>query len=122
MPQPSTTRDAIKRVLRELGPMTAAEIAEELGKPMKTISSCISTSRSATKKHFYIVDYAPQIGRSGLPAAIFKEGCRKDVPAPIHDRNEISRRYYQNHKAQIKLRRGKQEITPFTSLIIQVTR
>jgi predicted ArsR family transcriptional regulator len=122
MPQHPVTRDAIKRVIKDLGPMTYVEIAQELGLKEKTVSSCISTSRSGKTKHFYVVDYRPQIGRSGLPVAVFQVGSRKDAPFPETDRSATSRRYYQNHKAQIKLRRGAREITPFTSLIIQVTR
>jgi hypothetical protein len=122
MPQPSTTRNAIKRLLREFGPMSVAEIAAELGKKAKTVSSCISTSRDTKEKHFYIVDYEPQVGRSGLPAGIYAEGNRKDAKPPETDRAATSHRYYENHKARIKLRRGKKEITPFTSLISQITR
>ncbi|OJB09142.1 hypothetical protein [Burkholderia ubonensis] len=122
MPQPPKTRDAIKKLLREFGPLSAVEIAEELGMSLKAISSCLSTSRTGKHKHFYIVGYRPQVGISGLPAGLYAEGNRKDAVPPPCDKKAIGARYYQNHKATIKLKRTTRRAGPFTSLITQVTK
>ncbi|RQZ08924.1 hypothetical protein DF105_01070 [Burkholderia stagnalis] len=122
MPQPSTTRNAIKKLISDLGPLTAAEIAEELGMTLKAISSCLSTSRTGKRKHFYIVDHRPQVGVSGLPAGIYAVGNRKDAAPPPCDKKGTAARYYQNHKATIKLKRTTRKAGPFTSLIVQVAK
>ncbi|KVP76902.1 hypothetical protein WJ94_15940 [Burkholderia ubonensis] len=122
MPQPPKTRDAIKKLIRDLGPLTAAEIAEELGKTLKAVSSCLSKSRSGKQKHFYVIGYRPQVGVGGLPAGLYAEGNRKDATPPPHDKKVIDARYYQNHKATIKLKRTTRRAGPFTSLITQVTK
>lgn len=121
MPTPPTTREAIKRLLREHGPMTVLEIAEEMKKPASTVSSCISTARAGKKKHFYVAGHRPQVGISGMPAGLYAVGNRPDAEPPEHNRKAIGARYYQNNKARIKLRRGVREINPFTSLISQIT-
>ncbi|KVN08211.1 hypothetical protein WT09_30780 [Burkholderia stagnalis] len=122
MPHPSTTRDAIKKLIRDLGPLTAAEIAEELGKSLKAVSSCLSTSRTGTRKHFYVIGHRPQVGVSGLPSGLYAIGNRKDVAPPPPDPKGAAARYYQNHKATIKLKRTTRAAGPFTSLITQVTK
>lgn len=122
MPQPSTTRDAIKKLIRQHGPLTAAEISEELGMTLKAISSCLSSSRTGKRKHFYIMGHRPQVGISGLAAGIYAIGSRKDVPPPMPDRKATCARYYVNHKATIKLKRTTRDAGPFTSLVTQVTK
>lgn len=122
MSTPPITREAIKRLIRENGPMTVEEIAHELGKPKKTVGSCMSLARSGKLKHFYIKDHKPQIGRSGMPAALYAIGNRPDASRPTVDRKAVDRRTYEKHKALIKLRRSTRPESPFKSLITQVTR
>lgn len=122
MPTKPTTRDAIKRAIREFGPMTVQELAEELGKNPKTIGSCISTSRSGKKKHFYVKDWRPQVGIAGLAAGIYAVGNRPDAEPFVHDRKATNARYYANNKALIKVRRTGRSSNHFTSLIAQVTK
>jgi hypothetical protein len=122
MPTKPTTRDAIKRAIREYGPMTARELAEELGKSVKTIGSCISTSRSGKKKHFYVKDWRPQMGIAGLAAGIYAIGNRPDAEPFVQNRKATNARYYQNNKALIKVRRAGRQTNHFASLISQVTK
>ncbi|MDW9243589.1 hypothetical protein C7S13_3067 [Burkholderia cepacia] len=102
--------------------MTVLELAEELGMNPRTVGSSMSNARVGKKKHFYIVDYRPQVGNSGLAAGIYAIGNRKDAVRPPPDKKAAGARYYQNHKATIKLKRGRRDINPFTALITQVTR
>ncbi|MBB3256889.1 hypothetical protein [Paraburkholderia sp. WP4_3_2] len=118
-PKPKT-RDRVKALIREHGPMTTEEIAAELGMLKKTISSCISNSRSTKAKHFYVKDYLPQRGRSGLPAARFALGNRRDAPFPETNRKATARRYYDRNKGVIKARRTTREASPFKSMITQL--
>lgn len=122
MAQKPITRDAIKRILRDFGPMTMAEIAAEIHKPIGTINSCINTARKTKAKHFYIFNYDRRIGMKGGFPAIFAEGNRKDAPYPDTSRRTKDHRYYEQNKERLKfLRRG---VTPghFDMLIAQVTR
>jgi hypothetical protein len=113
-------REAIKRVIREHGPMTVTEIAEELGRSLITIGSCISTARTGKVKHFYVKTHKPQVGRSGVPAGVYAIGARKDAEPPPADRKAGDRRYYAKNKAAIKLRRTPRANNHFRSLITQV--
>lgn len=122
MPTKPTTRDAIKRAIREYGPMTAQELAGELGKPVKTIGSCISTSRSGKKKHFYVKEWRPQVGIAGLAAGVYAVGNRPDAEPLVYDRKVINARSYQKNKALIKMRRSGRQTNHFASLISQVTK
>ncbi|MEK6418437.1 MAG: hypothetical protein V4801_02455 [Burkholderia gladioli] len=122
MPTKPTTRNAIKAAIREHGPMTVQELAEELEKSIKTVGSCIASSRAGKKKHFYVISWRPQVGISGKPAGVYSLGNRADAPKPITDRKATCARYYKQNKARIKLKRGGRAITPFTSLITQITR
>lgn len=121
MPMKPTTRDAIKRLIKEFGPMTVQELADELGKPAKTIGSCISESRRRPEKHFYVKEWRPQIGVAGLPSGVYAIGNRKDAQKPETDVKATRASYYRKHKAKIKLKRGNRAINPFTALITQVT-
>lgn len=120
MPTPPRTREAIKALIREHGPMTTEEIADELGMLKSTVSSCISSSRSTTAKHFYIKGFRPQLGRAGLPAALFAVGDRKDAEPPEPDRKAIARRSYWKRKGLIKARRSTRAQSPFKSMITQL--
>jgi hypothetical protein len=120
MSTPPSTRDAIKRLISENGPMTIEELAAELGKPKKTVGSSVSSARIGKVKHFYIKDYQRQVGRSGIPAALYANGDRRDAPYPGADKRTTDRRSYEKHKAIIRLRRSTRPQTPFKSLITQL--
>jgi len=120
MPAPARTREAIKALIREHGPMTTEDLADELGMLKSTVSSCISTARKTPEKHFYIKSYVPQIGRAGLPAGLFALGNRRDASPPETDRRAIGRRSYRNNKAVIKARRSARAPSPFKSMLTQL--
>ncbi|WP_186183761.1 hypothetical protein [Burkholderia gladioli] len=121
MPAQPRTREAIAQAIRDFGPMTCQELAQELGMHIKTIASCLSYARSGKEKHFHVVAWRPQRGISGLPAGVYALGDRRDAKPPVTDRRASQSRYYQNNKARIKVKRGNRDINPFTSLITQVT-
>jgi hypothetical protein len=125
MPTKPTTREAIKRAISEFGPMTIQELAEELGKPVKTIGSCVSESRNTKAKHFYVKEWRPQVGISGLPSGVYALGKREDAPKPPTDLKASQARYYLRNKEKIKLRnklkRMRRQRNPFMTLIQQVT-
>jgi hypothetical protein len=78
MAQAPNTRDAIADLLKSVGPMTAAEIANMLGKNIKTVQSCIATARKTKKRHFYVHGYEYTPGFNGVPA-IYAAGNRRDA-------------------------------------------
>ncbi|VWB07722.1 hypothetical protein [Burkholderia lata] len=122
MPTKPTTRDAIKRAIKEYGPMTVQELAVELEKRVKTVGSCISSSRAGKKKHFYVKEWRPQVGIAGLAAGVYAIGSHRDAEPFTQNRKATNARYYQNNKGLIKVRRAGRQVNHFASLISQVTK
>jgi hypothetical protein len=114
MPRVPTTRDAVKKVILDHGPMTCAQIARLLGRKRHTISSCVNEANESGKKHFCIVGYDLHVGGTGRPAAIFAIGDAPKVLRP--SANEMS------GWALRRLSRKVRRIDPFASLITQVTK
>jgi hypothetical protein len=117
MPQAPTTRDAIVALLKDVGPMTAAEIASMLEKNIKTVQSCIATARNTKKRFFYIQGYEFTPGSNGVPA-IYAAGRKPD--AERVDRGATQHLYYERTKHLRKLLNSPR-VGHFDVLIAQVT-
>ncbi|MDE1179476.1 sigma-70 region 4 domain-containing protein [Paraburkholderia sp.] len=118
MPQPPKTRDAITLVLKEMGPMTAEEIAQELGMKLKTVQSAICIARKKPQKYFYIVDFVFTPGLNGVPA-IYAAGNKRD--ALRMTRRERSKERYERNRPTRELMHQVMPGNPFGVLIAQVT-
>lgn len=118
MPQQPTTRDAITRLLKEIGPMTAEEIASMLGKNVKTISSSICSARRKPQRFFYVYGYDFTPGFNGVPA-IYAAGRKQD--AKRMDKADVAHEYYERTKHVRKLRKHPPS-GHFDVLIAQVTK
>ncbi|WP_027798275.1 sigma-70 region 4 domain-containing protein [Paraburkholderia dilworthii] len=118
MAQEPTTRNAITRLLTEFGPMTADEIACELGMHLKTVASAICIARKKPEKYFYVYAYDFQPGSNAVPA-IYAAGKKPD--AKRMEKALVSRLYYERTKHGKKILRQVQAGNPFGILIAQVT-
>ena len=122
MPTPPKTRDAITRLLQEIGPMTANELAIQLSMKVRTVQSCISTSRATPERHFYVIGYERQVGRRGLWAQIYQAGNKRDARTPVIDRSVTDARYREKKEAAQRLARhpGFEKGNPFAVAMLQV--
>lgn len=126
MPQPAYTRTAIQQLIRDNGPMSAAELTEALKMKRITVTSCIISAREKYGTEFFrIADYRRQQGRGGREIPIYGLGPGKDVPPPKFGdkaRKETQKRYADKMRATInarhRVRRGNDaQINPFEQLI-----
>lgn len=126
MGMPASTRNAIIELIREHGPLSAAEITDLLKMNRVTVSSCIGAAREKYgTKFFRIADYGRQQGKGGREIPIYGLGPRSDVrPPQLGDqaRKESQKRYVDKMRATInaknRLRRNKGvPINPFQQLI-----
>lgn len=126
MPQPAYTRTAIQQLIRDNGPMTAAELTEALQMKRITVTSCIAEARNKYgTKFFRIADYRRQEGQGGREAPIYGLGPEPDVkPLKFGDktRREVQKRYADKMRATINARHRVRRnqgaaINPFEQLI-----
>jgi hypothetical protein len=120
MTQKSPTRDAIVRLLRELGPMSAAELGEILGKPTGTIHSCIADARKPGNRRFYIAGYGEAVGRQYRRPALFANGNKPDVDYPHLGMAQKYKRHWQREKMRRRIS-AVGPTNPFATLIAQVS-
>lgn len=124
MPSVPVTRDAIKKALRDHGPMTAPEIIETLGRPVEAINGSIRAARVKGTMHFRIIAYRRQLEHGGRQSPVYDVGPGADVakPPPLGKKghNEAQHRYAATRKAERRvfdaMRRGG-KINPFMQLI-----
>ena len=117
MPVPPTTRDAITAALKECGPMSVQEIAEHLGMDRNRINTCMTTARANHPgRHFRIIRYRPQVGRSGRETPIYSASPGPDAPRPVFDKAEGRRSHYQRNRARLAAERYRRRGTEATWL------
>ncbi len=112
---------AIEKLLREQGPMTAAEIAEALEFTRSRVDASIIEARKRYgTTHFRITGYKRQVGIQGREAAVFAAGPGKDVPRPamdtLDDRRAIQQRYRDKYRYILRMRNQKRRhgaLNPF---------
>lgn len=120
MPTVPVTRSLILDLLREHGPMTSAQVAQELDWPRSRVNGCIAKARGDHgTRYFVIVGYHAQRGRGGREAPVYAPGPGKDAPRPVFEEKKRQQRYRDKHRVLINLRsrvrRGK-AVTPFDQL------
>lgn len=105
MPSKATTRTAVLELLAEEGPMTAREIAEQLGVHHRAVASSIRLARETQPGQvFAIVDWRPTRGRGGAIAPVFHAVARPDAPRLKIDPMDRRRRYNQKVAGLVRLR------------------
>lgn len=104
----SKTRQIIINALRELGPMTIHEIAEETGLPVRKVSRQICATRHMHPgKYFRVVRYQPLVGRTGKDLRVYAAEEGPDVPNKVDEAARLKARqarYRNKHRAVINAR------------------
>ncbi len=104
MSVPSPTRDKILTLLRDTGPMTAAELSDALGMRRQQVDCAIRKTR-AHKGFMHITGWKRSLGTRGAMGAIWAAGPGRDAkqPEPL-TKAQTNASYYQKHKAVIRLK------------------
>jgi len=127
--QQPTTRDAILALLAEQGPLTAAQIAEELNKTRRSIDGALNGARKKYgTQYFRIAGYARQVGIRGREAPQYAPGPKPDAKRPDmrtdEDAKRIQARYREKYRYILRLRTQKRRhgsINPFLAILGKVS-
>ena len=96
----------IETTLKDLGPMTSAEICQELGLEKGDLSSIISRMCRPHKQNprrLYITAYVyeHETHERRYPRAVYALGDEPNKPKPKTNRKEIVRRYNENKRKRL---------------------
>ena len=129
MNRPSPARDAVLQLLKDHGSLSCREMAEELGRPISSMSSLITRLRqSGVPIRIACYRHQPD-GRQGSLVPVYALGTEPDSQYPrlpsIKTRRRVyNRKYRQRHYGKVylknKVRQG-QEVNPFTMMIRSLT-
>jgi hypothetical protein len=129
MPIHPVVRDTITQALRELGPMSAAEIAEATGLPRGKVNASLTNARANHPgKFFRISRWQLQVGRKGRETPIYAAAPGKDAERPAFDeahRKAANQRNYRANRARWaaqRKRRAGVATSPWAGLIPMETR
>lgn len=129
MPVPPVVRDAITKALRDLGPMSAEEIAEATGLPRGKVDGAMARARkNHPGKFFRVSRWRDQSGRQGREIPIYAAAPGKDADRPVFDddrRKALNRRNYRENRAiraAQRRRRIGSSASPWAGLITMETR
>lgn len=121
-------RELLIKTLKELGPMTAAELTEATGLKRNQVDTCLVGTRKAyPKKYFIIRGWHRNYGLSGRMAPIYGYGNGPDVKPPAPDDSKArNARWRDKHRAILRVRgnqvRGSNLVSnPFAQLITLAT-
>jgi predicted ArsR family transcriptional regulator len=125
-PKPRTG-DKVLELLRDIGPMSAREIADFLGVRIQNIHSAITVMRDNEAKgeprRLYVKDWEfPSRPNGGRENAVWALGTKKDKRRPARDRSVAGRRYRDKQAAIDQAKRiGTQAAgNPFGLVIAQL--
>jgi predicted ArsR family transcriptional regulator len=101
-PKPRTGAKVLE-LLRDIGPMSAREIADFLGVRIQNIHSAINVMRENEAKgeprRLYVKDWEfPSRPNGGRENAVWALGTKKDKPRPRRNRYAADRRYFLKQK------------------------
>lgn len=96
----------IEKILSDLGPMTGAEICQELGVAKSEVSAVISRMAKPSKtmpKRIYVLKYIHEheTHERRYPRAVYAIGDLEDKPKPKPNRRETVRRYNANRRKRL---------------------
>lgn len=125
MGQPAYTRTALVQLLRDNGPMSAAELTERIELNRKTVNAAIISARKKYGTQFFrIVRYEFTRGRGGREVPIYDVGPGEDCRKPHMGQTAAKARHARYRKkmrhvlnARNRMRRGKTAANPYQQLI-----
>lgn len=95
-----STANAVRTMLKDLGPMTRVEIQRELGIPRDRVSAVVSRLHSAGETHVSAYTYDDEVGHR-YPRAVYAWGAGKDAKKPTPNKNEVGMRSQKVVRARI---------------------
>lgn len=118
-----TQLDQMVAILKEMGPLDAYEIAQEMGICRQNVDTLIRRGRQRGKPRLvYIAKYlvAPDVKKR---TKLWMAGDRQDAHKPIYEEKSAKRRHDKKRRDNRKLiaRLAQNANNPFGSLIAQVT-
>jgi len=116
-----TLREEIIMFLAKHGPLTSADIAQDIGKPYASVRRAIAAARKGKTRAFYIDDYDDVAGDGYKRPAMYAVGNKPDAPYPHIGTEQKYKRQWQREKTKRLIRQLGTE-NPFSSLIVQVTK
>lgn len=124
MGQPAYTRTALVQLLRDNGPMSAAELTDMIKLKRKTVNASIISARDKYGTDFFCIErYEFTRGRGGREIPIYKAGPGTDVRKPAMGKaaeDGRQRRYREKHRhainARNRTRRGNTPVNPYQQL------
>lgn len=123
MSKPRVWEDRLVMVLREIGPMTAEEIAAELGILRTNVDTILRRMKKPDRaRRVYVKEWlvAPEVR---ICTRVLAAGNKKDAPKPVYSKRAADTRYAEKLKAQKEMKAKLFQIAgnPFSTLIAQVT-
>lgn len=115
----ATTQHAVREVLRTVGPLTTAEIADLLSVPLKRVAVCISCWRKSKRNRPpRVKEWARREGHGGSPIQVWTCGPGRDAPRPKPHTNAEKIRMSRQRNATILLARQRGVVPdPLLSLL-----
>ena len=109
MPAKPTSRSVVVALLRECGPLSAADVAEHLGWLRNRVNKTMGEARKRRPGLvFRIVRYELYPGRQGRETPIYAAEAGEDAKRPTFNQNRRlaqRRAYYWRNRAQISAKR-----------------
>ena len=123
MSKPRVWEDRLVMALREIGPMTAEEIALELGICRTNVDTLLRRMKKRKgPRRVYVQRWlvAPEVR---LCTRLIAAGNKKDAPKPEYSKRAADERYEQKLKEQKEMKARLFQVAgnPFSTLIAQVT-
>ncbi|WP_321905157.1 hypothetical protein [Paraburkholderia tropica] len=112
-------QDGVKRLLRDIGPMTVAELARELGSHTETVRVSVNSCRKAKEKEVYILRFEYGTSKTHAPA-VFAYGDKPDAKRLTESKRKHLA--YERTKFKRALMRSGLNSNPFNVLIKQVAK
>ncbi|HVM91763.1 MAG TPA: hypothetical protein VMT67_03070 [Terriglobales bacterium] len=110
-------QEGVKRLLRDIGPMTVVELARELGAHTETVRTSVNTCRKAQNKEVYILRFEYGTSKTHAPA-VYAYGNKPDAKRLTESKRKHLA--YERTKFKRALIRSGQTQNPFNVLIKQV--
>lgn len=102
-----STVNQVLRTLAECGPMTRAEICDQLGQDRNLVSAVISRmcrAQPKTPKRLYVERYVYDgVGARRYPRAVYAVGSKVDAKKPVRDVAATRKRYMDSLRKQMTM-------------------
>lgn len=108
MAKPPIVRDKLVQFIKDLGPMTAAELANAAGLTHKQVDDALHGARKRHGREFFVIrDWHRNTGRQGDMAAVYGLGPGVDKrKPPADDSRTRNARWREKHRAELRAQKN----------------